>query len=910
MTTRNLDYLLRPTSVAVIGASNEPESIGAAVMRNLLEGGFSGPILPVTPQYESVAGVLAYRDLARLRITPDVAVICDSPQTVPGLIDELARHGSRAAIVLPSGPWTEAHPRGANVSDAMLTAARPRLLRILGPNCMGVINPAAKLNASLSPRNALPGDIALVTQSGALAASLVDWASSKGIGFSYCISLGESIDVDAGDVLDYLASDPGTKAILLYIESVKAARKFMSAARAAARNKPVVVVKAGRTPEGARAATSHTRALVGADDVFEAAVRRAGVLRVESTRDLFSAVETLARARPLTGDRLAIMTNGGGPGVLATDTLILSGGRLAQLSQGTIEKLDFALNGKWSQQNPVDIMGDANAEAHASALATLLADTGSDAVLMIHAPTAIVPAQRIAEACVAEAKIAQRNVFSCWLGQESTEAARRAFADAQLPTYRTPEDAVRAFVQLAEYRRNQELLVQIPPSLAEQFTPDVEKVRTILADALADRRSMLSEPEAKSMLAAYGIPVVDTYLVASPDEAVEVAREIGYPVALKVVSPDITHKSEVGGVMLNLEDAQEVRLAARAISARLENLRPGARLKGYAVQRMIRAPGTPSTRPSAHELIVGATTDETFGPVILFGHGGTAVEAIGDRAVALPPLNILLARDLVARTKVSKLLAGYGDRAAADTDAVYLTLMKVSQLVVDHPEIVELDINPLIADEKGVVALDARARVQAAISSGSERLAIRPYPKELEECVEVRDRHVLIRAIRPEDAAQLAAFFERIEPGDLQLRYFQQQGARPVFDVGQYTQIDYHRQMALVAVAKGENGESEILGEVRAAIDPDNLRAELAIVVRSDWKGRGLGKRLGNSMIRYWRGRGTHQMFGLVHSENAAMLGLARALGFEVDAVPGVQTVVVSLDLQPGKAPYPRVELF
>jgi len=362
--------------------------------------------------------------------------------------------------------------------------------------------------------------------------------------------------------------------------------------------------------------------------------------------------------------------------------------------------------------------------------------------------------------------------------------------------------------------------------------------------------------------------------------------------------------------MLNLEDAQEVRLAARAISARLENLRPGARLKGYAVQRMIRAPGTPSTRPSAHELIVGATTDETFGPVILFGHGGTAVEAIGDRAVALPPLNILLARDLVARTKVSKLLAGYGDRAAADTDAVYLTLMKVSQLVVDHPEIVELDINPLIADEKGVVALDARARVQTAISSGPERLAIRPYPKELEECVEVRDRHVLIRAIRPEDAAQLAAFFERIEPGDLQLRYFQQQGARPVFDVGQYTQIDYHRQMALVAVAKGENGESEILGEVRAAIDPDNLRAELAIVVRSDWKGRGLGKRLANSMIRYWRGRGTHQMFGLVHSENAAMLGLARALGFEVDAVPGVQTVVVSLDLQPGKAPYPRVELF
>lgn len=910
MTTRNLDYLLRPTSVAVIGASNEPQTIGAAVMRNLLEGGFSGPILPVTPQYESVAGVLAYRDLARLRITPDMAVICSNAQTVPGLIEELAHRGTKAAIVLSSGLRTEAHSREANLSDAMLNAARPQLLRILGPNCMGVINPAAKLNASLAPRNALPGDIALVTQSGGLAASILDWAGSKGIGFSYCISLGESVDVDSGDVLDYLASDPGTKAILLYIESVKAARKFMSAARSAARNKPVVVVKAGRTPEGARAAASHTGALAGADDVFDAAARRAGVLRVGSTSDLFSAAETLARARPLTGDRLAIMTNGGGPGVLATDALILGGGRLAQLSQGTIEKLDFALNGKWSHENPVDIMGDANAEAHASALQTLLANAGTDAVLMIHAPTAIVPAQRIAEACVATASTTQGNVFSCWLGAESTESACRVFADAQLPTYRTPEEGVRAFLQLADYRRNQELLVQVPPSVAEQFTPDVQKVRSIFASALANQRSALSEPDAKSILAAYGIPVIATYLVASADEAMEVASEIGYPVALKVVSPDITHKSEVGGVMLNLEDAQEVRLAARDISARLKTLRPGARLTGYVVQRMIRAPGTPSTRPSAHELIVGATTDETFGPVILFGHGGTAVEAIGDRAVALPPLNIVLARDLVARTKVSRLLAGYGDRAAADTDAVYMTLVKVSQLVIDHPEIVELDINPLIADEKGVAALDVRMRIQTAEKSGPERLAIRPYPKEIEEWVEVRDRRVLIRPIRPEDAAQLAAFFDRIKPEDLQLRYFQQQNTQPVFDVGRYTQIDYHRQMALVAIAKREDGEAEILGEVRAGIDPDNLRAELAIVVRSDWKGEGLGKLLGDTMIRYWRGRGTRQMFGLVHSDNEAMLRLARALGFEVDAVPGVQTVVVSLDLQPGEALHPRVELF
>ena len=764
MTIRNLDYLLRPTSVAVIGASNEPETISGTIMRNLLEGGFTGPILPVTSQYESVGGVLAYRDLARLRIVPDMAVICSSPQAVPGLIEDLAHRGTKAAVVLPSGLRTETHPRAASLSAAMLNEARPRLLRILGPNCMGVINPSLKLNASLAPRNALPGDIALVMQSGALMGSVLDWAASRRIGFSYCISLGDSADVDSGDVLDYLAGDPGTKAILLYIESVKAARKFMSAARAAARNKPVVVVKAGRAREGAKAAATHTGALAGMDEVFDAAIRRAGMLSVGSTRDLFSAAQTLARARPLSADKLAIMTNGGGPGVLATDALVLGGGRLAQLSQATIEKLDFALNGNWSHDNPVDIMGDANAEAHADALQTLLTDAGSDAALMIHAPTAIVPAERIANACIPVVKSAQRNVFSCWLGKESSEVARRAYADADLPTYRTPEDAVSAFLQLVEYRRNQQLLVQIPLSMIQDFTPDAQKVRRLIAETLASQRSTLSEPDAKSILAAYGIPVLDTYFVASADEAVDVAGKIGYPVALKVVSPDIVHKSEVGGVMLSLEDTDEVLAAARRIATHLEMLRPGARLAGYSVQKTIRPLGTPTTRPGAHELIVGVMSDETFGPVILFGHGGTAVEAIADRAVALPPLNTILARDLVARTKVSRLLAGHGDRAAADLDAVYMTLMKVSQLVIDHPEIVELDINPLIVDEKGVLALDARMSIQPAEKSGSERLAIRAYPQEIEEGAQVRGRRLLIRPIQPEDAPHLAAFFDRIEP--------------------------------------------------------------------------------------------------------------------------------------------------
>jgi acetyltransferase len=775
---------------------------------------------------------------------------------------------------------------------------------------MGLINPALKLNASLAPRNALAGDIAFVSQSGALAASVLDWASQKGIGFSYFISLGDSADVDAGDILDYLASDPSTRAILLYIESVKAARKFMSAARAAARNKPVVVVKAGRSTEGAKAAASHTGALSGADDVFDAAIRRAGMLRVNSTEDLFSAVETLARARPLSGDRLAILTNGGGPGVLAADALAAGGGRLAELTSGTVEKLDFALHGRWSHGNPVDIMGDAGAEEHASALQLLMADAGTDAVLMIHAPTAIVTAERVAQACVDQVNRAERNVFSCFLGGEASEQARRTFANVQLPTYRTPEQAACAFLQLVNYRRNQELLVEIPPSLADEVVPDGQAVAQIIGRALEQKRTMLTEPEAKSILSAYGIPVVETYVVESATEAVDVAGEIGYPVALKIASPDIVHKAEVGGVMLNLEDAEEVRLAARDVAARLRTLRPGARLSGYVVQKMIRTPGTPHTRPGAHELIVGAVTDSTFGPVILFGHGGSAVEAIADRAVALPPLNVLLARDLISRTRVARLLAGYGDRAPAQMQAIEMTLVRVAQLIADHPEIGELDINPLMADDKGVMAIDARVRIEQAQTRGAARLAIRPYPKELEQWVEADGRRLLIRPIRPEDAAQLSAFFNRIEPGDLRLRSFRQSNARPVSDVLRYTQIDYDREMALVAVAGDQASQSEILGEVRAGADPENIRAELAIVVRSDWKGKGLGKLLTDCIIRHWRSRGTRELFGLVDAGNEPMLRLARRLGFTVDAPPDVQTAVISLDLQPDKPPLARVELF
>ncbi|MGH7947349.1 MAG: acetate--CoA ligase family protein, partial [Opitutaceae bacterium] len=553
-------------------------------MRNLLQGGFSGPISPVNPKYGKVAGVRAFPSVASLEETPDLAVICTPPQTVPGLIAELGSRGTKAAVVLSAGLAAIKDGQGRSLQETMLKAARPHLLRILGPNCVGLLIPGLGVNASFAHTAAQPGTIAFVSQSGALTTALLDWAKSNDIGFSHFISLGDSADVDFGDVLDNLANDPGTRAILLYIESVKHARKFMSAARAAARNKPVIAVKAGRAPEGAKAAASHTGALAGSDDVYDAAIRRAGMLRVNTTLDLFNAVETLARAKPILGERLTIMTNGGAPGVMATDVLMLSGGKLAQLSEGTLRQLDEFLPPTWSHGNPVDIIGDAPAERYVQALKVLLHDPQSDAVFL-HAPTAIVPSEQIAEACAKVAKDALRNVLASWVGGEGVEKARRIFVGAGIPTHDTPEEAVRGFLQMVEYRRNQEMLMETPASAPLEFSPDIETARRIVKYALASQNHVLSEPQAKAVLNAYGIPVVETRSAQNGEEALRAARELGFPVALKILSPDVTHKSDVGGVMLNLESEEELERAIHAMSKRLRELRPNARFSGFTVQK-------------------------------------------------------------------------------------------------------------------------------------------------------------------------------------------------------------------------------------------------------------------------------------------------------------------------------------
>lgn len=894
MTIRNLDHLFHPGSVAVIGATDRPHSVGSIVMLNLMRGGFSGPVMPVNPKHDRIAGIPAFHDLSGLPAIPDLAVVCTPAPTVPGLIEQLGALGTKAAIVLTAGLEAHITGDGVNAQRAMLEAARPHLLRILGPNCIGLIIPGIRFNASFAGATALPGKIAFVSQSGALTTAVLDWAAENDIGFSKFISIGNSADIDFGDILDYLASDPDTRSILLYVESIKHARKFMSAARAAARNKPVIVVKAGRSAAGALAAASHTGAMAGSDVVFDAAVRRAGMLRVDTTHDLFSAIETLSRAKPLRGDKLIIMTNGGGPGVMAADALNLAGEELAALTDDITHELEATLPSGWSRANPIDIIGDAPVERYRKTLSIVLDGHGSDSVLFMHAPTAIVPSEDIARECAPLVAASSRSVLGCWLGGQGVSAARRIFNRAGIPTYQTPEEAVQAFLYLLAYRRNQELLLETPPSLPVGLTVDTAEVKAIVKRALAEGRSLLDEAAAKSVLAAYDIPVVETHVVSTIETAAALARQIGFPVALKIFSPDITHKSDVGGVALDLESPDAVRTAAANMVSQVNRLRPDARLAGFTIQAMI-------NRPNAHELILGMAEDTTFGPVILFGQGGVATEVINDRSVSLPPLNIALAEDLASRTRIFKLLQGYRNRPAGDLQSLYRVMVRISQLIVDIPEIVELDINPLLLDETGAIALDARIRVAPALLRGSDRLAIRPYPRELEEIIEKAgpgDGTFLLRPILPSDIRSYQRFLESLDAEDIQNRFFCAVRQLAPSELARVTQIDYSREMILVAVGRGESDSETIAGEVRLMFDPDNQQAEIGIAVSSALKSKGLGSKLLCKAIRYCRERRTASMVGTVLAENVRMLGLAKKFGFSLSASRD-GTVDIRLELDP-----------
>ena len=873
MTIRNLDALFQPKSIAVFGPADDDLSAAVTVVQNLRDAGFQGPVMPVATGAPAVLGTIAYGDAAQLPMAPDLALIDQPLPTVPGLIAELGRLGTRAVVILSGNRRTGGID--ADLEQAILDAARPTLLRVLGPASVGLLAPHLGLNASIAHANPGAGKIAFVTQSRAMVAAVLEYATAHDIGFSHFVSLGRGIDVDVGDVLDHLSLDPATRAILIHAESIPKARKFMSAARSAARNKPVLVIKAGRLDGGARTAATHTVAMAGADDVIDAAIRRAGMLRVRTVTELFDAVETLARVQRCRGDRLGIVTNGSGPGVMAADALPLVGGRVATLSEKTIQALDAVLPPDWSRGNPVDILGDADAGRYGEALNLVLADGAVDAALFIRAPAAATDSRAIAEAAADAAGRVRKPVLACWLGGGGDEPARDICAEAGIPSYASPEEAVGALAQVVEFWRNQELLMVTPPSVADEFVPDVERAREIVGNALAAGRSWLTTREATQVLDAYAIPASETLIADTPDEAARFAEALGFPVAVKILSPDLAHKSDIDGVILDLATPDEVRKAADTVLQRLGDRRPNARAEGFCVQRMVRA-------SEAIELIVGVTTDPVFGPVVLFGHGGTSAEVIGDHAVALPPLNMALARDLVGRTRVARLLGGYRDRPPVFLTEVHLALVKVAQLVADIPEIQEVDINPLMADRRGVIAVDARIGVAATSVTGQQRLAIKPYPKDLEERITFDGRTVILRPIRPEDEPEHRVLLEQLSPDDVRFRFFTMLKHFAHTDIARFTQIDYDREMAFIASATDERSNRETLGVARAITDPNNDRAEFAILVRTDLKGRGLGAILLDKLIRYCRRRGMRELYGPILTENRGMRRLAERMGFIV----------------------------
>lgn len=901
MTIRNLTKLLAPQSVALIGASPQPASVGKIIARNLAEGGFSGPIWFVNPRHQSIDGAICYPSVASLPCVADLAVVATPPATIPKLIAELGAKGTRAAVVISAGV-------GPELRDEMLKAAQPYCLRIQGPNCLGLLLPRIGLNASFSHRMPAKGDLAFLSQSGALITAMVDWASTRRVGFSHIVSLGDMADADFGDFLDYLAGDRDSRAILLYMEQLTHAPKFMSAARRAARSKPVIVLKTGRHASAAKAAMSHTGALAGADAAYNAAFRRAGLLRVQELEELFEAAEILSSAPRLSGERLAILTNGGGAGVLAADSLADLGGLLAELSPATKDELNAALPPTWSKGNPIDIIGDAGPERYRRSMQAVLDDAAADAVLVMNCPTALASSE-LAASVVIEAVEAHKSrchphkpVLANWLGDGAAAKSRELFVAAGIPIFETPGAAIRGFMQLVRYNRAQEELMQTPPSLPADISFDKARAGAILMEVRRGGRSVLSEVEAKALLAAYGIPVVSTEVAKDAADVERIAAELlktDRACVVKILSEDITHKSDVGGVRLAIKTAQEAREAAEAMLAKLHDLVPAARIQGFSVQPMVE-------RPHAYELIVGASVDSTVGPLMMFGAGGTAVEVIADTVHALPPLDLKLARKMMRETRINRLLEGYRDRPAADLDAIAVTLVRVSYLVADHPEIREIDINPLLADERGCIALDARVRIADPAASPRQPMAIRPYPVEWETNAEVNGLGpIALRPIRPEDEALYFRFFERVAPDDMRMRFFT---AGPDLShklLARLTQIDYAREMAFVALA-AESGD--LLGVARLVADPDYLRAEFAILVRSDLKGQGLGWRLMQHLIAYARSEGLGELYGQVLATNATMLKMCAELGFHVVADPSDATLCyVRLSL--GAAEAPRAEL-
>lgn len=876
MSIHYLEHLFSPGSIAVIGASEREGSLGQIAFHNLRSAGYAGELIAVNPKYQSVAGVPCYPSIEAIGHRVDLILVTTPALTVPTIIDQAGKAGTRSAVILSAG-FGELGAEGRQLEQKVLAAAHTHALRIVGPNCLGIMRPQSGLNATFARRMALPGSIALVSQSGAVAAALVDGAQASGIGFSSVISMGAGIDLEIGEILDYLTQDEQTRSILIYLESVRDARRFTSGLRAAARTKPVIVLKAGRHPSGAKAAMRHTGSAVDDDATFDAVLRRCGAVRVRTYAELFSAEQLIGAGRLPRGNRLAVITNGGGPGVMAADYAAEAGVEIAQLSAPTLAALDACLPAHWPRGNPVDLLRDATASRLAAALTPLLADDRVDAVLTLFSPQRILASDEAARTIIDCAQPSFKPVLTAWLGEIDSIPGRNLAVEARLPVFRSPESAVAAFGTLAQYRMAQDLLLEVPSPLMSGTPPDLEMARAIALEARRAGRRKLNEAEAARLLACFGISFARTEIATSLEQLIAIAREIGFPVAIKLLSYDIEHLSDVKGVCLNIRSEESLILEYATLMERVLRLRPDARLEGIIVQPMIE-------KRYGRRFMIGVVSEPTFGRVIRFGAGGTASEVVQDNAIGLPPLNRRLAQELVSRTRAAQLLQPYRHIPGADTEAILDTLLRVSELVCALPWVEDMKINPFIADEAGCIAVEARIAIDPNRLDPDPRfhhMAIHPYPAQLEGVENLRSGHVLhIRPIRPEDAALEIAFVDRMSERSRYMRFFNTvRGLTPAM-LARLTQVDYDRELALIALS-AEKGEAErIVGVARFAANPDGESCEFAVALDDQWNGRGIATILMERLFKAARDGGYRRMTGCVLPENDSMLKLAAKLNF------------------------------
>lgn len=886
MTVRNLEFLFRPKSVAVISEPDEASRYAEVVVRNLTAGGFAGPVLQVAAKKRSLFGIGVHVHIDDLDVVPELAIVCAPLVDVAEIVAKLGARGTRAVIVGPAlrnemsaGEWSAAH-------KAILDAARPNLVRVLGPGSGGLQVPACGLNASVAPAFAKPGRVALIAQSAAVAAAVIDRARSRGIGFSAALHLGAGIDIDLADVLDWFSADPDTEAILVQFDSVAAGRKFMSAARAVARYKPVVAIHGERLDTGRSADRPFS-----ADDVYEAALRRAGWVRIDTLGDLFDAAEAMARGRPIHGGRLTILANGHGLGRVAADALLRAGGQLATLSKGTAKALEKLLRIRLPLDGPLALPADVTPANWAAAVAAVLADGSTDAVLTVYSPSPFAPAVEVAKAICEVAQGAERSVFTCWVGGDAMLEAQQIAAARGVLSHDSPEKAVAIILGIVNYERNRELLAQMPPSVAEDFSADTASARNAVAEAIAAGADTLSPRQARTLMRAYGIDTTERPLAGSIDEAIRSADEIGYPVDLALV---LASPTEAPPVATGLRSPLDIQLAVRGLRGSVRVQHPGVRISGYRLRPS-------AARSSTSALRLGVADDPVFGPVIFLGPASVGRLPECDCVVALPPLNLALAQDLVGRSRFVR-EAPEEQREALELAAA-TALVRVSQLLTDIDEVGGLDLDPLHVETSGAVAQGVRVRVEKrGRKLGFRRFAIRPYPKELEQHIEWDGRQLLIRPIRPEDEAMLSELLGSLSAEDVRMRFFGTIRHLPRSKLARFTQIDYDREMALVAVERGSDGVEHSIGEVRAMADPDNLFADFAIVVRSEIKGKGLGRLMLQAIIDYSRSRGTAELRGETLDGNLRMQKLARTLGFTLKSGLDVGTIELRLPLHEAAA--------